>query len=199
MILKKFTEKFPEFENEKIITNIGNMPTGEYIIYEYYCTDNDCDCRKVRLIIEWPDWKSCTFEYWWETKEFYMKLLWDEKMAEELDWLSIDAHTKQPEYVNELFKYINEMINEDIYYVALFVLNYAKMNWIDKNEEQALKEAKRYLLFKKSKNELISEIMTLQNKRKVLENKKKTLEKKKLKIKQKKKLAKKQRKVNKKK
>ncbi len=60
-MLVPFVSRFPELggRETRVATFMegGEVPAGKYFFLEYYCDDQDCDCRRViiRVVLESPE------------------------------------------------------------------------------------------------------------------------------------------------
>ncbi|MBO9573981.1 MAG: hypothetical protein J7497_17470 [Chitinophagaceae bacterium] len=75
-----FYELFPEIAEKETRTIIvrgldTGVPPGIYPVYEYYCTDPDCDCRQVYLHIrnDTTQQVEAIISFGWEPIAFYQK------------------------------------------------------------------------------------------------------------------------------
>jgi hypothetical protein len=79
------------------------IPAGQYAFIENYCTDPECDCRKVMVNIIRVNNKSGkilgTISYGWEGLKFYTQWLYgDKKLAKEMKGPSLELGGIQSEY-----------------------------------------------------------------------------------------------------
>jgi hypothetical protein len=63
-------------ETRSITVKQGNhfsLPVGEYGLVEMYCNDEDCDCRRVIIMVIKRDVKKpvAYISYGWESLDFY--------------------------------------------------------------------------------------------------------------------------------
>jgi hypothetical protein len=76
-----FIKRFPETaRREMLILRILDeglpLPPGQYTFYELYCTEDDCDCRRVMLQVlspRLPGRVLATINYGWESVAFYTR------------------------------------------------------------------------------------------------------------------------------
>ena len=78
MVILAFHERFGDLAETRVPTvPPGNtIPAGVYGLLEFYCTDDDCDCRRViiKVVSENSGGKVlATFSYGWEDAAFYRK------------------------------------------------------------------------------------------------------------------------------
>ena len=80
-----FVSYFPElFERETrkvvLLQEMYGLPAGLYFLFESYCVDKDCDCRKVMINVlpegDIPSF-SDTIGFGWENEKFYSKWVGD--------------------------------------------------------------------------------------------------------------------------
>lgn len=87
-----FFRLFPENaekETRKVILaqDAFGLPKGKYFLVENYCTDKECDCRKVMINIVAMDGNPTilgTVGFGWEPLEFYEKWFGDDKFAKDM-------------------------------------------------------------------------------------------------------------------
>jgi len=55
----------------------AGVPPGRYLIREYYCTESECDCRRVVVTLTPFDEKgapvAASLNFGWERQKFYKK------------------------------------------------------------------------------------------------------------------------------
>ena len=58
-----------------VLTDDEPVPRGEYGLFESYCDEPDCDCRRVFINVVQPGTKGllATIGFGWEGKAFYRK------------------------------------------------------------------------------------------------------------------------------
>ena len=72
-----FHEKFPEIAEKetRVMTTVADteLPKGNYALYESYCDEKGCDCRRVFLNIfsERRNELVAVIAYGWENSKFY--------------------------------------------------------------------------------------------------------------------------------
>lgn len=117
-----FAAKFGELafkETRSVTVPAGNpMPAGEYGFLEYYCTDENCDCR--RLIIRVFDQHSgdkvwATISYGWENAAFYRKWSPGTDNAEEWSRPTLDPINPQSKYAEYFLALFGQMIQDQAY------------------------------------------------------------------------------------
>lgn len=120
-MLTNFLFKYPKIAEKELmgfnkLSNEKNIPKGEYLIHEMYCTDIDCDCRRVCFCIIWDNGKSYYLDYWFETTSFYKKFFfWDSKLAEEATWLSVNELQWNPAESELMLDTMKEVLNDKKY------------------------------------------------------------------------------------
>lgn len=73
------------------IKNAAPLPDGKYSFNDSYCTDTECDCRKVIIQIFHYNRHVSTANYGWEDEEFYVKWMGiDDEFVREMSGWSID-------------------------------------------------------------------------------------------------------------
>lgn len=73
-----FSEEFPELAKEEtrqinILNQGGRLPKGRYLLLELFCTDPECDCRRVFLNVVHveTDRLVAVVAYGWEDRQYY--------------------------------------------------------------------------------------------------------------------------------
>ncbi|MCB1181045.1 MAG: tetratricopeptide repeat protein [Chlamydiia bacterium] len=82
MTFQSFQELLPEIaENETrsitILQNASGLPpAGQYMFIELFCTELDCDCRNVMIVVFHveKELQVTRLRYCWETKSYYDKI-----------------------------------------------------------------------------------------------------------------------------
>lgn len=121
MFLTNFWFKYPELAEKEtklfIITwDDREIPKWNYIIYEMYCTNPKCDCRKVSFNIIWPNKEIYYLDYWFEKPEYYMKWwIWDKNLAQEMSWLSVNTFNWNIEDNKKMFENIKYFLQDEKY------------------------------------------------------------------------------------
>ncbi len=104
-------------------------PKGRYFLWEYYCTDPRCDCRRVGVqFIEdaEPSRVMATIHYGWEKAGFYKK--WsrsrDPSLWREMAGASLEPLGEQGPHAEGFLKIFDHII-KDRQLVAAFRRHYA--------------------------------------------------------------------------
>lgn len=79
MTYVSFKELLPEIAKQetrslRILQNLpGLPPVGQYMFIELFCTEFDCDCRNVIIIVFHVEKKEqvARLRYCWETQSYY--------------------------------------------------------------------------------------------------------------------------------
>lgn len=119
-----FHEQFPEIAKQETrsltVTRDTDIPAGTYLLLELYCTDPECDCRRVFLnVVSAEESESLAFiAYGWEDREYYEDWFGID-MPEWIDDLkgpALNAASPQSEYAPGLLKIVEEqMLTDDAY------------------------------------------------------------------------------------
>lgn len=90
-------------------TDLG-VPLGEYGLIEYYCTKDNCDCRKVMLhVVESvpPHKTVATIGYGWESVEFYTKWMHgDKERGQSITGAYLEVWGTQSEYAQQFLQVV---------------------------------------------------------------------------------------------
>lgn len=106
-------------ETRAVTIPAGNpVPAGEYGFIEYYCTDNNCDCRRVIIKVLSQDsgekvW--AVISYGWESVAFYRKWSPRTDNAEKCARPTLDPLNPQSEYAEHLLAFFEQMIQDKAY------------------------------------------------------------------------------------
>lgn len=88
------------------------LPLGSYAFLEYYCEDNDCDCRRVLIEIrsqDDPENSLATINYGWESEAFYTEWMHgDAEAGREIASASLDPLLPQSEWADLFLSYFQE-------------------------------------------------------------------------------------------
>ena len=201
MFLTNFWYKYPELAKKEIwiltlLKDMDGLLKWDYIIEEMYCTDPNCDCRKVSFFIIWPNKETYYLDYWFEKPDFYIKWwIWSNKLANEMSWLSVNTFNWDIEENKKIFENMKYIL-KDTKYIEMLKEHYKLMKEKVDLFEDINDKYKEYI------EEDIDEDSTIildNNSNYYNMNMAKKIDKKVLKERKNKKLAQKQRKINRKK
>lgn len=103
------------------VTRDTEIPAGTYLLIELYCTDPDCDCRRVFLnVISAEENESlAVIAYGWEDRDYYENWFGMDmpQLIDELKGPALNAASPQSEYAPALLKTIEKQILTDDAYV----------------------------------------------------------------------------------
>ena len=131
-----FASLFPETGDRetKVIVINGpetGIPPGVYAILEYYCVDENCDCRQVYLRIVKKDTKDmendfeAEISFGWESANYYIK--WFGKTDDSLNDFkgpSLNILAKQGSAKKQWLKMISHLLKTDKKYVKRLESHY---------------------------------------------------------------------------
>ena len=95
-----------------------DLPDGEYGFLEFYCNDDQCDCRRVLIQViakSDPAKPWATINYGWESKAFYYRRLGDNELAEECTRPTLDPLNPQSKYAPALLRLFGEVLQDTAY------------------------------------------------------------------------------------
>ena len=111
------------------------LPPGEYGLVEMYCTDHDCDCRRVFLSVIWSKTQKpvAVIAFGWESREFYEKwfgadkssLFYDPQMPDRLKGPCLNMASPQSQYADEVLRLVAGQTLKDKAYVDRLKRHYA--------------------------------------------------------------------------
>jgi hypothetical protein len=124
-----FYSKFKEIavkETRTItITSASDLgvPPGEYGLLENYCTDKNCDCRKVMINVidaKSPHQILATIGYGWESEEFYTQWMHgDKETAKKITGAYLEPGCIQSKYSERFFELFTTIALTDEYVLRL--------------------------------------------------------------------------------
>ncbi len=129
-----FWERFPDVaERETRVVTLtrpmGGLPAGSYAFVELYCTDPECDCRRVFLQVESDHSLGpvlATIAYGWASVAFYRKWLGgDLDDARELAGASLELFNVQTRLAEPLLGLFETLLLPDENYVDRLKRHYA--------------------------------------------------------------------------
>ncbi|NMQ07902.1 hypothetical protein E4Q08_23035 [Candidatus Accumulibacter phosphatis] len=117
-----FFERFGDlaFEEMRVLTvPPGNpVPADEYGFLEFYCTDDDCDCRRVIIKVvgrKSADKVWATISYGWEQAAFYRKWSRGTENAHEWQRPTLDPLNPQSSHARDFLAAFEQMIQDKTY------------------------------------------------------------------------------------
>lgn len=95
-----------------------SVPPDDYGFLEFYCTDNDCDCRRVIIRVlgqHSGDKVWATISYGWENAAFYRK--WSPETDNAEEWIrpTLDPLNPQSKYAEHFLTLFEQMIRDKAY------------------------------------------------------------------------------------
>ena len=121
MAIESFFDKFPEL-SETELRNItilaydgfNSPPKGKYVFLEFFCTDLDCDCRMVTILVNNEKGEIVSvLKYGWESQAYYIKWGVDDILAEEMASVSLCPLSNQSPHAEYFFEQLNTMLLQD--------------------------------------------------------------------------------------
>ena len=132
MAYTPFHEKFLEIAEKetKAITAINDLelPKGTYSLFESYCDEAGCDCRRVffNVYSERRNEIVAVIAYGWEDSKFYADWFGDNdpKIIEELKGPILNSASPQSELAPILLNRVKEYVLKDEYYIERIKRHY---------------------------------------------------------------------------
>lgn len=125
MQFDSFYKYFPEIAKRETREIVINRPSGTlsggYGLLEMYCTDPECDCRRVmfNIVSEKEKTTVAVIGYGWEDEDFYEK--WygekDINIINDMRGPSLNSASRQTKYAPELLEVIENVVLQDEDYV----------------------------------------------------------------------------------
>ncbi|MFB6298286.1 MAG: hypothetical protein ABEH56_07175 [Salinirussus sp.] len=129
-----FLEEFPEVAKEEtrqitVLNEDGNLPRGRYLLIELFCTDPECDCRRVFLNVRHVERAQllAVIAYGWEDRQYYREWfaegipanesVLEEKpaMLDELKGPALNTGSPQSKYAPALLEEVESVLEDDDY------------------------------------------------------------------------------------
>ncbi|MCF6313703.1 MAG: SEC-C domain-containing protein [Verrucomicrobiales bacterium] len=98
-----------------IIAGASDLPDGEYVFLDTYCTDNKCDCRKTIIQVFHEDLLVSILSFGWESPKFYLRWLHntqDREFAKEMSGLSIDHSSPNRVAPEAMLSLVDHLMDE---------------------------------------------------------------------------------------
>ena len=124
MPMVPFFTKLPEIAavetRELIILNNPKIPGGAYGLWESYCDELDCDCRRVFINfvpVDSPEDILATISYGWETPKFYKKWMGtvNKEFMEMMTHPFLEISCPQSEYAKDFLELFQGVIKDESY------------------------------------------------------------------------------------
>jgi hypothetical protein len=120
-----FHEQFPTIAKQETrsltVTRETKVPAGTYLLMELYCTEPDCDCRRVFLdVVSREEHESlAVIAYGWEDRDYYEDWFGMDmpQFIDELKGPALNTASPQSEYAPILLKTIEEQVLTDDAYI----------------------------------------------------------------------------------
>lgn len=132
MPMAPFFSKFPDIAAVEtrcvIIYDNKKIPDGIYGLYESFCDEEDCDCRRVFINVISKESRNeilATITYGWETPEFYKKWVkyYDNELIEMMTRPHLEIGQRQSKYANDFLDIFLNVI-KDKEYVERIIRHY---------------------------------------------------------------------------
>lgn len=91
----------------------ARLPADEYAFLEFYCTEPDCDCRRVFFQVVRkgePERVLASIEYGWEKESFYRNQRGDESEARQTVRGRLDPISEQSEFAEGFLAIFRQMV-----------------------------------------------------------------------------------------
>ncbi len=133
MPFEPFYEKFrdlavKETRNMTIMDGHPTLPADEYGFVEFFCNDEDCDCRRVifNVLSKRRNEFIAAIGFGWESASFYRK--WtirdDPELIEELQGPALNPLSYQSELAPALLELMQTLVLKDPLYIARIARHY---------------------------------------------------------------------------
>jgi hypothetical protein len=128
-----FYERFPQIAEKETRTIIVcgselQVPPGSYSVYEYYCIDEDCDCRQVYLHIRNDGTQEieAVISFGWENVAFYKEWFTGASLQEVRDFKGPALGVLMPrgKFARQWLDYAKHWLKSDKAYVKRLERHY---------------------------------------------------------------------------
>ena len=123
-----FHSRLPKVAEEETRTvwvlRDGEVPKGQYGFMEFYCSEDDCDCRRVIFQVFEPDREEmvATIGWGWEDAEFYDR--WGHGDGDEMKGPFLEPFGEQSSYAQGILRLFEEQLLTDTGYVSRIKRHY---------------------------------------------------------------------------
>ncbi len=115
---KKIAEK--ETRVLTILKPEFDVPLGEYAFIEFYCDDDECDCRKVIITVvdaKNPNKTFATIGFGWESYKYYLDWMYGDKItAMGLVGAYLEPIGEQTRYSKKILQLFENIVLKDKVY-----------------------------------------------------------------------------------
>ncbi|MEJ2263034.1 MAG: hypothetical protein P8X95_06285 [Anaerolineales bacterium] len=123
MFFESFHERFPEIavkETRTItVANHPKLPDDEFGLLEAFCSDRNCDCRRVMftVISRRRGENVAIVAYGWESEDFYANWLGDDNpdMVKDLQGPILNPGSPQSEIAPALLAVVGQVLKDEKY------------------------------------------------------------------------------------
>ncbi len=112
------------------VTTEETLPPGNYGFMEFYCDEDDCDCRRVIIQVhreDIPEKVWATINYGWESVEYYRIWSGDAEAAEGMTSACLELFGSQSEFAEELLDHFVKYLLTNETYVARLKRHYSEL------------------------------------------------------------------------
>jgi len=129
-----FFEECPEVAKEEtrqinVLNKGGKLPKGRYLLIELFCTDPECDCRRVFLNVRHVESEQlmAVVAYGWEDRQYYREWFTDgipedesileerPSMLDELKGPALNTGSPQSELAPALLEEVETVLEDEDY------------------------------------------------------------------------------------
>lgn len=118
--LHRYCNDIAQTETREVTVSVSlspkALPPGKYLLFESYCGDNDCDCRKVMINVVSKELKKivATVGFGWENKEFYTNWMHgDAEIGKKLAGAYLELGCIQSQYSDACLELLKSIMAND--------------------------------------------------------------------------------------
>lgn len=125
MNMVQFAARFPDLGIREMrvlrLNGYGLIPDDEYALFEYYCPDPACDCRRVVIhVVAHSDRQvHATINYGWESLAFYQRWMGDPRAAADCQGPALDPLNPQSIFAPAFLELFHHVIQDPTYVARL--------------------------------------------------------------------------------
>ena len=121
MIVQPLDQILPEIaRNEARLWEVNEstlgVPAGKYLVREFYCTELDCDCRRVLIQLLPFDNSSgkvaASINYGWERAKYYRKWSRDPVLGREMVGATLECSAEQGPHARRFLEIFKVLIKD---------------------------------------------------------------------------------------
>lgn len=124
MAFAQLEEECPELAKQEtrqltVLTDDGDLPQGRYLLFELFCVDPECDCRKVLFNVVHVESEQlvAVVSYGWEDREYYRQWYGHDvpKLVDDIKGPKLNEMNPQSEIGPAVLEAVEEILEDEAY------------------------------------------------------------------------------------